>query len=186
MLINKEKSRKITKLLSLTLATGLMLSQAVDTKAEEIESVRKQKEFHQKQYELQEKIANLSPELYDQEYNDYCDNESIAINGEEHLIADLYIEYGFVDNKKIVYLIDYKDPRVDLITNKSEVDNGYIRRKIILLKYSDVFYEYYHSDKDKPLEEYLYQFEGNINYNVPETYFYNPIFSNEKDKVKSK
>ena len=186
MQINKERSRKITKLISLTLATNMLLSGGITAKAENDsefdENVRKQIEFHAAQRELEIMIANLSEELYDKEYNDFCDNGSITVNGIEYKIEYLHIEYGYIGNQKTVYLKDFYNPRFDIITEKM-IDDNYERTKIMSLKYSDVFYAYYRN-KDLSLEEYINLFEGNINYNVPETYFYNPIFNSKKEKVK--
>ena len=187
MQINKERSKKIRKLLTFTLAANIMLSGGIGAKAEQNdeidEYIKKQIDYHNAKYELEMKMTNLSQELYDKEYNDFCENGTIVINNHEYFVKDLYIEYGYIGDKKTVYLIDYKNPKADIITDILEPDKNYVRRKIILLKYSDVFYAYFHN-KDKSLEEYISLFEGNINYNVPETYFYNPIFNSDVSKEK--
>lgn len=182
MQINKERSKKMVKLLSLTLASNIALSSGV-AKAEVNDDVRSQIEYHNAQHEYEMKVANLSEELYDKAYNDYCNNDSIVINGISYLIKYLHIEYGYLNNQKIVYLKDYHNPKFDIITNTT-IDKNYKREKIMDLKYSDVFYAYY-CNQDKSLAEYINLFNGGINYNVPETYFYNPIFSNDS-KVKIK
>lgn len=133
---------------------------------------KKQKKYHTNRTKIASMINNLSSDLYDKEYNDYCNNESIVINNNNYKISNLYIEYGYVNAEKKTYLIDYHHPKIDIVTN-SQIDTNYQRKKTILLKYSSVFYDYY-LKKDKPLFEYIKMFDGSIHYNVPETYFYNP------------
>lgn len=186
MQINKEKSKKIKKLLTFTLATNILLSGGIGANAESNdefdEYAREQIDYHVARYELEMKIANLSNELYDKEYNDFCNNGVITINGIEYTIKYLHIEYGYVNEKKIVYVKDYHNPKFDIITGKM-IDKNYKREKIMSLKYSDVFYVYYRN-KDKSLEDYIILFEGNINHNVPETYFYNSVLSSDLSKEK--
>ena len=133
---------------------------------------KKQKKYHTSRAKISSMINNLSSDLYDKEYNDYCNNESIVINNNNYIISNLYIEYGFVNDEKKIYLIDYHYPKIDIVTN-SQIDFNYQRKKTVLLKYSSVFYDYY-LKKDKLLFEYIKMFDGSIHYNVPETYFYNP------------
>ena len=169
MKINKSKSKTIAKLVSLSLASSMLFSN-VDVEAEGIDIlVQKQLEFHHQQDELVEMIKRLGKDEYDAAYNDFCDNESITINDKEYFIKDLYIEYGYIGDMKKVYLKDYHNSDVDIITGNITIKD-YSRRKVILLKFSDVFYEYYYSD-DKDLAKYINMFDGNINYSVPETYF---------------
>ena len=134
--------------------------------------VKKQKKYHSSRKKIASMINNLSNDLYDKKYNDYCNNESIVINNNEYKISNLYIEYGYVNDEKKTYLIVFHHPKIDIVTN-NQVDYNYQRKKVMLLKYSNVFYDYY-VKKDKSLLEYIKMFDGSINYNVPETYFYNP------------
>lgn len=180
MKINREKSRKMKKLLSFSLALNIMLSLGLNATADEIDSNEIQKIYHTIKNMFVNSFLNLSENKYDKEYTDYCNNEKIIINGESYQIGDLYIEYGYIKDKKVVYLIDYHNPKQDIITRQI-VDKDYIRQKVMLLKFSDVFYEYYYSDKNTPLDEYINQFEGNINYKVPETYYYNPELNRDKE-----
>ncbi len=171
----KEDNKSISsKVLSVALASELMMPVSAQADFNNKDYLEQQAKYHAQQQELMLARVNLSNELYDKVYNDYCDNEVIEINGIQVAIKDLYIEYGYIDDKMVVYLIDYRKPNYDILTMK-EKDANYNRRKIILLKYSKVFYDYY-SNKAKSLIEYLNGFDGSINYNVPETYFDNPTF----------
>lgn len=182
MQLNKEKSRKMIRLLSLSLASSLMISGGRKTIADEPnEIIRKQIEYHSRQQQMLEMIKKLPKDDYDEKYNNYCEEDIITIKDKEYAIRDLYIEYGYIGEEKIVYLIDYHNPKIDVITGKI-VDSKYERKKIMLLKYSDVFYSYY-CNNDKEIGEYINYFEGGINYNVPETYFYNPELEN-KERMK--
>jgi len=185
MKINKERSKNIKKLLSLSLAAEMMLAINTGAKADTNQvnfdyqsSIEAQIDYHNRQYELNEKIRTLSESLYDKEYNDYCDNETININGNDYLIKYLHLEYGYLNNQKIVYLKDYHNPHFDIITGKI-IDKDYVREKIIALKDSLIFYQYYHDDNiDKNIIDYINRFNGEINYSIPETYYYNPIHKN--------
>lgn len=184
MKINKEKSKKIKRLVTLSLTATMLSLLSISSNAEDDDYDKEQKKYHQERNEFLMAVNNLSEELYDKEYNDYCNNEDLIIDDEIHKLADIYIEYGYIGDKKVVYVIDYHSPKQDLIT-KNTVEKDYKRNKIMLLKYSDVFYNYYHdTDENKKLEDYVNQFEGGINYNVPETYFYNPELSTDKEKAK--
>ena len=180
MQLNKTRSKTIVKLISLSLVSGMLLS-GVEAKADEKDMLIKQAEHHNYEQKLAEMIKNLSSDLYDEEYNNYCENESITINGIDYLIKDLYIEYGFIGEEKVVYLIDYHNSSIDVLTGKT-VDKNYKRRKVILLKFSNVFYNYY-NNQDKELPEYVNEFDGGINYRVPETYFFRPKVP-KGDKIK--
>jgi hypothetical protein len=180
MQLNKNRSRTIVKLISLTLVSGMLLSSG-EVKAEDLDYLKKQAEHHNHMQKLTEMINNLQSDEYDEEYNNYCENDSITINGVDYLIKDLYIEYGYIGDEKVVYLIDYHNSSIDVLTGKT-VDKNYKRRKVILLKFSNVFYNYY-SNQDKELPEYVNEFDGGINFRVPETYFFRPK-SSEGDKVK--
>ena len=189
MEINKDRSKKIRKLLAISLAVDMMLSMGIDAKAEVFKdsnhihySVEEQIKYHNEQHKLQEMIQNLSEDLYDKEYNDYCDNGTITINGVDYSIKYLHIEYGYIGHNKIVYLKDYHNPNVDIITGKI-IDKDYVRVKVMKLKYADVFYNYCKdSNENKNLEDYINDFDGEINYMVPETYFYNLLNNGEKAK----
>ena len=170
MQINKEKSQNVKKMINLNSNSNLFLTNLNMS----------QRLYHSIQNDNNKKIANLSEKMYDKKYNDFCNNCSITILDKEHKIKNLYIEYGYIDNNKIVYVIDFHNPKINVITNK-EIDNNYKRKGVMLLKYSDVFYEYY-KNNDRKLEEYINLFEGKYNYNVPETYYYNPIFYSDNEK----
>lgn len=184
MQINKEKSKKMVKLLALSLATSMMVSAGIKSKAEEADDlVKEQIEYHTRQQKIMEMINKLPSSEYNEEYNRYCNEGMITIRENEYVIKDLYIEYGYVNDEKIVYIIDYHNPKTDVMTGNT-VDSNYRRSKVMLLKYSDAFYNYY-TNQDKSLEEYINSFEGGINYDVPETHFYNPKLSdNEKENTK--
>ena len=208
MKINKELSKKIKRLISIILVPGAVLfltdsNEHSDNKEntdpiisssdsiefsttnntsdkDEYDLIREQIEYHEKQEKMKEMIESLSSDMYDKEYNDYCNDGKIIINDKEYMIKDLYIEYGFMENNKMVYLIDYHNPKIDIITGQ-EINSNYQRMKIVLLKYSQSFYDCY-KNQGNNLLEYLYSFDGSINYEVPETHFLNPNVNSERGR----
>ncbi len=185
MQINRNRSKGIKKMLAITLSAELFLMINTGVRAEGA-SIEGQKKYHENVNEAREMIDKLPTDLYDSTYVDYCNNKTITKNDMEYKINDLYITYGYIGDKKIVYLIDYNNPRFDLISN-SEINNDFQRKKIMLLKYSDVFYQFYcmRNDENIILDDLLMEFEGMINFETPETYYYRPEYALE-DKVKTK
>jgi hypothetical protein len=179
MIINREISSKFKKISSLVLVSGMLIGNGVTVYAERTPEAI-QKDYHSKQYEYIQMVENPEEGLFDEKFVDFCQNGVITYNDEEYSINDLYIIYGQVDDKEIVYLQSYKKPTYDLLTN-GEINSSYERKRIMMLKYSDVFAKYYQGHReeidnnltiDDEFINTMNSFVGDYNTCLPETYYY--------------
>ena len=186
MLINKEKSKKIVKLVSLTLSTSMLMSLGAYSFAQENGYPTNQIKHHKIVQNYLGEVERLSPDLYDNAYNDICNNGIISLNEYTYFINDLYLMCGKIENEDIVYLTDYHNPSFDILSSNN-IDKEFQRKKIMLLKYSDVFYEYYNKFGLNKIDftifvDYMEKFQGNINYATPETFFYDSSNQTKRGK----
>lgn len=179
MKINRELSSKFKRISALVLVSGIILGNGINVYAEtSLEDI--QKNYHSQKSSYMQMVDNPEIGIFDERFVDFCHNGVIKINDKEYLIDDLYIIYGQVDDRDIVYLQSYKEPQYDLLSN-SEINPLYNRKKIMLLKYSDVFADYYQKHRDdigdainvdEEFIKYMVGFVGNNNTCLPETYYY--------------
>lgn len=189
MKINREISSKFKKISSLVLVSGMLLGNGVTVYAERSPEAI-QKDYHSKKNEYIQMVENPEEGLFDEKFINFCKNGVIRYNNEEYSINDLYIIYGQVDDQEVVYLQSYKKPTYDLLTN-GEIDSSYERKRIMMLKYSDVFASYYQGHReeidnvltiDNEFINIMNCFVGDYNTCLPETYYY----ENNNESVKTR
>jgi len=182
MKINRLKSTTFKRICSIALSGGIMLGSGI-TLYKKISMEEYQHYYHQTKEKYIQMVNNPDMALFDNKFVDYCQNGIIKCGSKEYSINDIYIIYGQLNENDIVYLQSYKEPKLDLLSN-SEVDSSYKRKKIMLLKYSNVFYDYYKSHKDSidktiivddEFKDYIFKFVGSINNELPDTYYYEKL-----------
>ena len=137
---------------------------------------------HTDLFEYYDRVLKADMSNYDIKFVDFYRFGKIIINNKEHILDDLYIEIGMVNNIEKNYLIDYHEPNTDLITN--EIKNNYKRKKISILKDTMCLYQIYQlfkeklngnlmtiSDEDKEkIKNIIYSYNGQMHDKTPETY----------------
>lgn len=185
MKLNREKSRLITGIVTLTLVGGisigsLTLYENVKTKDDStIINDTKQQEFMHNYYR---NVENPNIDLFDQNFIELCHNGKLIINEKEYNLKDIYIVKGKSSENEYVYLQDYHEPTINILTG-NELPSDFKRDKIMQFTYSNTFYNYYQNNKSSnnvevnnenidEFIEYVNSFDATYNDNLPETYYY--------------
>lgn len=188
MKINREISSRFRKISSIALVGGMLLGNGITLYANltpDYDYI--QKIYHGIEYDYNQKVNNPEEGLFDEKLVKFCNDGIIKYNDIDYSINDPYIVFGQTTDRDIVYLQDYNKPTYDLLTN-GEIDSSFKRKKIMLLKYSDVFANYFQEHRDNIEntinldDEFINDmnaFVGDNNTCIPETYYYDEINHNK-------
>lgn len=168
---------------AVALAGSLALTGIQSAKAESNDPLMESQVLHdQRQIEYIEFVQDNDLSDYDKGFVYYYRNGILKIHGKEYNLADLYLESGIKDGESRTFLIYYRFPKNDIVTDEEK--GNFKRSSVLLLKDSFMFYEFYCAYKDLIVDnilelveeedlEYLSRivsdFDGSMHVEAPET-----------------
>lgn len=190
MKLNREKSKLIKGIVTLALIGGITVGGVTiydsnivknnNTLASStIETDTKLHEFMNNYYN---NLENPDMNIFDKDFIELCQNGKLIINDKDYNLNDIYILKGNSNGNEYIYLQDYHDPAIDILTG-SELPADFKRESIMMFTYSNAFYNYYANNKSgntieisdenrNEFSECVYGFDSTYNDKLPETYYY--------------
>lgn len=188
MKLNREKSKLITGIVTLTLVGGITVGGITiynNNIASNTRSVISTIETHEKRQEFMHNyynnVENPDMDLFDEDFIELCQQGKLIIYDEEYNLSDIYILKGNSNGNEKIYIQDYHNPTIDILSG-SELPADFKRESIMMFTYSNTFYNYYNNNKGNNIEvneenienfrRCVYNFDSTYNDKLPETYYY--------------
>ena len=127
-----------TVLVASTLAT----SGGIDVKAETTDPLREsQLEHYRREIEYREYVNDDDLSSYNEGFVNFYREGKIIINDQEYNVPDLYLESGLSNNESQLFLVYYRFPQKDLLTNKEK--ENFRRTGLMEFRNAYIFYQLY-------------------------------------------
>jgi len=111
----------------------------------------------QSRIDFYEYLSTVDMSNFDGDFVNLYRSGKITINGNIYEISDLFIEAGYVNNEKKVFLVSCRNPDLDILTGNKK--NNFIRESILVFKKSLCFFQIYEENMNE-------LFANNLNINV--------------------
>lgn len=126
-------------------------------------------------------LAEVDMSNYDADFVNLFRSGKITINQNTYDVNDLFIEVGYENNQKKIFLVSCYNPDYDILTGSKK--NDFVRESILIFPKSLCFFQIYEENKDELFDnnlninqnrltdviEIIYSFDQTIHDKTPET-----------------
>ena len=118
------------------------------------------KEYHSRRIDYNKYVDSADLSKYEEPFVNFYRKGIIVIKDKEYKVADLYLENGMSMNEQELFLVYYRNPEIDILTNKVKKD--FKRTGVVEFRAAYVFYKLFNTYRDGIKDNKLIVNDNNI------------------------